>query len=165
PFMIHLHLAKETDLTHIAKMAKEIWNVHYVSMVGQEQVDYMLRKFYNDESLLEQMNEKKHRFYLIEQQKETIGFLSVSSENNADYFLHKFYIYNDKSSTGAGTEALTELIKLTSPKTLTLTVNRKNFKSINFYFKNGFKINSVEDFDIGNGYFMTDFVMQKIVKS
>ena len=162
--MIHLHLAKETDLAHIAKMAKEIWNAHYVSMVGQEQVDYMLGKFYNHESLLGQMNEKKHHFYLIEQQKETIGFLSVSSENNSDYFLHKFYIYNDKSSTGAGTETLSQLIKLINPKTLTLTVNRKNFKSINFYFKNGFKINSVEDFDIGNGYFMTDFVMQKTVK-
>lgn len=162
--MIHLHLAKETDLFHIAKMAKEIWNVHYVSMVGQEQVDYMLEKFYNHKSLLEQMNDKKHCFYLIEQQTEIIGFLSVSSENNTDYFLHKFYIYTDKSGTGAGTETLTQLIELINAKTLTLTVNRENFKSINFYFKNGFKINRVEDFNIGNGYFMTDFVMQKVVK-
>ena len=42
---------------------------------------------------------------------------------------------------------------------LRLTVNRQNFKSINFYFKNGFKIDHVEDFDIGNGYVMNDFVM------
>jgi diamine N-acetyltransferase len=42
---------------------------------------------------------------------------------------------------------------------LRLTVNRKNFKAINFYFKNGFIIESVKDFDIGNGYLMEDFVM------
>ena len=159
--MIHLNSAKETDLDTIANMAREIWNVHYVDMVGQEQVDYMLEKFYNRASLIEQMQVKKHSFYLIEQGKEAIGFLSVSSENDADYFLHKFYIYSHKSNSGAGTETLNQLLKLVNPKTLTLTVNRENYKSINFYFKTGFKINRVEDFDIGEGYLMNDFVMVK----
>ncbi len=159
--MIHLNSAKETDLDTIANMAREIWNVHYVCMVGQEQVDYMLGKFYNRESLIEQMHVKKHSFYLIEEGKDAIGFLSVSSENDADYFLHKFYIYSHKSNSGAGTETLNQLLKLVNPKTLTLTVNRENFKSINFYFKTGFKINRVEDFDIGEGYLMNDFVMVK----
>jgi RimJ/RimL family protein N-acetyltransferase len=47
------------------------------------------------------------------------------------------------------------------PDIIKLTVNRQNFKSINFYFKNGFKIEKVEDFDIGNGYWMNDFIMVK----
>ena len=159
--MIHLNLAKATDLESISTMATGIWHAHYVAITGKEQVEYMLKKFYNHQSLVEQMGDKKHCFYLIEQQNEVIGFLSVSSENGADWFLHKFYIYGNRSNSGAGTEALHELIRLTKPKTLTLTVNRKNYKSINFYFKNGFKITSVEDFDIGNGYEMNDFVMQK----
>ena len=46
-----------------------------------------------------------------------------------------------------------------------LTVNRQNFKSINFYFKNGFTIESVADFDIGNGYVMNDFIMKKLIQS
>ena len=40
-----------------------------------------------------------------------------------------------------------------------LTVNRKNFKAINFYFKQGFIIEEVKDFDIGNNYEMNDFIM------
>ena len=55
--------------------------------------------------------------------------------------------------------AFIELLKLLKPEELRLTVNRQNFKSINFYFKNGFKIEQVADFDIGNGYVMNDFVM------
>ena len=43
--------------------------------------------------------------------------------------------------------------------TMRLTVNRSNFKSINFYFKLGFIIEEVKDFDIGNNYFMNDFIM------
>ena len=75
--------------------------------------------------------------------------------------MHKFYIDQQKSNAGIGTNVLNLLIQQINSKSLTLTVNRQNFKSINFYFKNGFKIKSVEDFDIGNDYEMNDFVMVK----
>ena len=45
------------------------------------------------------------------------------------------------------------------PQTIRLQVNRMNYKAINFYFKHGFVIEKVADFDIGDGYFMNDFVM------
>ena len=45
------------------------------------------------------------------------------------------------------------------PQEIRLQVNRQNFKAINFYFKAGFKIEKVADFDIGDGYFMNDFIM------
>ena len=157
--MIHIKLASEKDLTTISKLAEIIWNDHYVPFIGQQQVDYMLAKIYNYDSLIEQINIKKHIFYLIEKDSETIGFLSISSENKQDYFLHKFYIDQQKSNSGIGTEVLNLLVENIAPKSLTLTVNRQNYKSINFYFKNHFKIDRVEDFDIGDGYEMNDFVM------
>lgn len=158
--MIQLILARETDLGAIASMAREIWNIHYVPVIGQPQVDYMLEKFYNHQSLISQQAQG-HQFYLIRQHEATIGFLSVSNTGGRDYFLHKLYIYGQKANAGAGTEALHEMVNLLKPKSLTLTVNRQNFKSINFYFKNGFRINRVEDFDIGGGYLMNDFVMER----
>lgn len=157
--MINLTVAKEKDLNTIAKLAHIIWNDHYISIIGQEQVDYMLAKMYNPESLSEQLNEKKHLFFLVEKDNESIGFVSVSSTNEKDFFLHKFYINQQKSNSGIGTIILNSLIEIIKPKSLILTVNRQNFKSINFYFKNQFKIERVEDFDIGNGYQMNDFVM------
>lgn len=162
--MIHITIAQQKDLDTIANLAKQIWNDHYVSIIGQVQVDYMLDKMYNHQNLDEQLTLKNHVFYLIKNSNETIGFLSVSSENHSDYFLHKFYINQQKSNSGIGTEVLHLLIKTIHPKSLTLTVNRQNFKSINFYFKNGFKIDRVEDFDIGDGYQMNDFVMMKNIK-
>ena len=41
---------------------------------------------------------------------------------------------------------------------LELNVNRHN-KAINFYKKLGFIITMEEDIDIGNGYYMNDYVM------
>ncbi len=159
--MIHLTIAQEKDFETIAQLAKVIWNEHYVSIIGQTQVDYMLAKIYNYQSLMEQMHHKKHVFYLIQSNHQSIGFISVSSDNGAYFFLHKFYIQQQIANKGIGTEVLEILIKTISPKSLTLTVNRQNYKSINFYFKNGFKIDRVEDFDIGDGYQMNDFVMIK----
>lgn len=157
--MINLTIAQEKDLDTIAKLAHFIWNDHYVNIVGQAQVDYMLDKMYNPESLLEQLNKKNHIFYLIENGDEAVGFISTDSTNQTDYFIHKFYIHQQKSNAGIGTNIINSLIEIIKPKSLTLTVNRKNYKSINFYFKNQFKIDRLEDFDIGNGYQMNDFVM------
>ena len=157
--MIKLTIATEKDLDTISKLAHFIWNDHYVNIVGQEQVDYMLNKMYNPKSLLEQINEKNHVFYLIENDNEPVGFISTDSTNQMDYFIHKFYIHQQRSNAGIGTIIINSLIDIIKPKSLTLTVNRQNFKSINFYFKNQFKIERLEDFDIGNGYQMNDFVM------
>ncbi len=161
---ITLQVALPTDFKLIYDLAKTIWNAHYVSIIGQEQVDYMLNKMYNYDSLLEQLTIKKHVFYLIKHQEAVVGFTSVSSDNGADFMLHKFYILANEAGSGIGTQVLELLIDTLKPKSFTLTVNRQNYKSINFYFKNGFKITEVADFDIGNGYVMNDFVMKKVVR-
>lgn len=159
--MVKLIKAKEKDLTLIADLAKIIWNEHYVAIIGQQQVDYMLDKIYNLESLKDQVHVKKHQFYLIESNQNNIGFVSISSENNQDFFIHKFYVLTQQSNRGIGSRVLDLIVAMFSPKSLSLTVNRQNYKSINFYFKNGFKIERVADFDIGNGFVMNDFVMAK----
>ena len=112
-------------------------------------------------SLLKQLNELNHHFFLITKSDKEIGFVSISSDNHEDFFIHKFYLDQRYANSGTGTQILSNLETIFSPKTFSLTVNRQNFKSINFYFKNNFKIKSVEDFDIGNGYVMNDFVMYK----
>lgn len=147
------------DIEKVADLAKTIWAKHYPSVIGQEQVDYMLQNMYNLESLLKQVNEKNQLFYFITANSEIIGFLSVTLEGKDHWMLNKLYVLEEKAGKGIGTLILEELKKLIQPKKISLTVNRKNYKSINFYFKNGFKIESNAVFDIGNGFVMDDFVM------
>jgi len=68
-------------------------------------------------------------------------------------------LIQNSAAKGKGTRAFKQLLSIIQPDKITLTVNRQNFKSINFYFKNRFVIERVADFDIGNGYVMNDFVM------
>ncbi len=152
--------AEYSDCKLIYDLALEIWNKHYVPIIGQQQVDYMLRTLYSEITLTKQMNEGQI-YTLIYSDEIPIGYFSISKKGEVS-FLHKFYIDSREQSQGIGTKVMNEIIAQSKKeKTIELTVNRKNFKTINFYFKNGFRIKSVEDFDIGNGYFMNDFVMEK----
>lgn len=154
--------AEQSDCKLIYELALEIWNTHYVPIIGQKQVDYMLRTLYSEISLKKQM-EGGQEFTLIFLNESAIGYFSLSKKEKVS-FLNKFYIDSNKQQQGIGTTVLNEIIlKSRGAKSIELTVNRKNFKTINFYFKNGFRIKSVEDFDIGDGYFMNDFVMEKIL--
>ncbi len=157
---IKLKEAVAGELSIISTLAEKIWNSHYVPIIGQQQVNYMLERMYSPQSLQEQLTEKKHIFYLVVLPgNETAGFVSVHRETNDEWFLNKFYMLTEKAARGLGTLVFKELLKLLRPKKITLTVNRQNYKSINFYFKNGFCIDHVADFDIGQGYVMNDFVM------
>jgi len=154
--------AQKQDLPEIAALAKTIWNDHYPAIIGQEQVDYMLAKFYSLPSLEEQTT-KGQVFYFIMVDGQKQGFVSVThSPEKEELFIHKFYILTQKQKSGLGTLVLKAVEDLyPAARFLRLTVNRQNHKSINFYFKNGFTIEEVADFDIGQGYVMNDFVMWK----
>ncbi|MCC7233429.1 MAG: GNAT family N-acetyltransferase [Bacteroidia bacterium] len=149
------------DIPLIQQLAETIWRDHYIPIIGEKQVSYMLKKMYGKESLLQQMQES-HVFYLLFQQFTPLGFISLSRKTEDHYFLHKFYILREHQGKGLGTCFFQRIVKShPDMKSLRLTVNRQNFRAVNFYFSLGFTIESVEDFDIGNGFFMNDFIMSK----
>lgn len=156
---IKLIPASAEDILTISQLAKTIWNHYYLSIISQEQIDYMLQKMYSQESLADQLSKKGHLFYFISSNKVPIGFISVNRESENNWFINKFYLDQKLAHQGIGTKTFTELIETIKPEKISLTVNRQNFKAINFYFKLGFKIDHVADFDIGKGFVMNDFVM------
>ena len=83
-----LKAVSETEIEKIADLAKIIWQKHYPPIIGQEQVDYMLKNMYNTKSLLNQINEKGQQFYFIIFENETIGFISVTNEKDRCWNRH-----------------------------------------------------------------------------
>jgi hypothetical protein len=156
---IKLREASSKDIDLIANLAQLIWKQHYISLIGEKQVDYMLDLMYSAKALEEQILVKKHKFLLINASGEDLGFISLNETSNGNWFLNKFYINQMNATKGIGTKSFLMLLDIFKPNNITLTVNRGNYKSLNFYFKLGFKIEKTEVFDIGNGYVMDDFVM------
>jgi ribosomal protein S18 acetylase RimI-like enzyme len=140
-------------------MARRIWDVHYTPIIGQTQVDYMLGRFYTTEHITSQMAEGQ-QFYFVLLNGMEVGYTAISEISEGNYFIHKLYLEIDKQRKGMGSEVFRQLLALMGNlEAVRLQVNRQNLKAINFYFKMGFVIEQVADFDIGDGYFMNDFVM------
>jgi RimJ/RimL family protein N-acetyltransferase len=122
----------------------------------------MLSKMYSVEGIAGDMD-KGQSFAFIDNKDGRIGYLSWSYPAPGELFIHKFYIENSLQGQGIGRQAFAALLEQNpGVKTVRLTVNRKNYKSINFYYRVGFTIEEVKDFDIGNGYFMNDFIMKYV---
>jgi len=157
--MINWRKCSPNDISVIAALAQKIWRVHYPPIIGTEQVEYMLNKMYSSDALANQFQEGQV-FYLILEDELPVGFVAVSLKEVHHLFLHKFYIDDSMQGKGVGARVFQFILDAYSQiTTVRLTVNRQNYRSINFYFKLGFRIDQVADFDIGDGYVMNDFVM------
>ena len=152
--------ASYQEIDKIIELAQKIWRDHYPSIIGTEQVEFMLAKMY-DKASLEKQILNGDAFYLAfdESENRYLGFVSIKNEGESKLFINKFYIDTNNHRSGIGLLFFDFILREYVPQEIRLQVNRQNYKAINFYFKAGFQIEKVADFDIGDGYFMNDFIM------
>ena len=151
------------DIPAIGYLAQQIWPGTYQEILGPAQLQYMMDLIYSPESLYQQMMKQKHQFLMVELDEEPIGFASYSPLTEAGvYKLHKLYVHPKTQGKGIGRTLIDYIIDQLPDKAiaLRLNVNRYN-KAKNFYEKIGFLVTKEEDINIGNNYFMNDYVMER----
>jgi diamine N-acetyltransferase len=158
-----IRFAEVDDLNTIGFLAQQTWPATYMEILQEEQLRYMMDLFYSPASLKKQLIEEKHSFILIENEEEPVGFASYSPVAAGGVFkLHKLYVLPSQQGKGLG-KAILDFIKedilLKSATALRLNVNRYN-KARNFYERLGFRVIGEEDINIGNNYYMNDYVME-----
>lgn len=152
------------DLAVIAQIARATWPVSYRDMIPASQIDYMLDLFYTPASLERQAEELGHRFFILRNGHQAVGFASIEYdfEETGTCKLHKLYVLPSGQKSGAGKLLMHHIIHTAvarHQRSLMLQVNRKN-PALGFYRHLGFFIRESLDLDIGNGYFMNDYVME-----
>lgn len=163
--MPEIKKAAITDISIIRDLAYRIWPVAYKDMITAGQLKYMLELIYSDEALEKQLTVLKHWFIIVYENELPIGFASFSNKYTDDqtvYRLHKLYVLSNRQNKGTGRFLLNYIINEIKPSgavTLELNVNRNN-PALHFYTYLGFTISKEEDIDIGEGYFINDYVME-----
>lgn len=162
--MITIVEATENDYGTIRAIAHQVWPVAYGEIISKMQLDYMLEAFYNDAALKGSVK-NGHRFLLAVEGDKILGFASYQHNyrNGAITKIPKIYILPETQGKGIGKsliDFIENLARQNNAKILTLNVNRFN-KALHFYQRLGFKITAEEDIEIGNGYLMEDYVMEK----
>ena len=153
------------DIQVTAQLAAEIWTEHYTPIIGSEQVSYMLDKFQSEPAIAQQMKDGA-RYFLLSYKRTAVGYFSVAVKNGA-LFLSKFYVRNSQRGKGIGKAGMLHIEEIAMTEKLPwirLTVNKYNVHSISAYEKMGFEKKEALVIDIGNGFIMDDFLMEKSLK-
>ena len=159
-----IRLAGASDIPLIVNLATKIWPITYKDILTPAQLAYMMEMIYSPASLQRQMKENGHQFIIVFDETKDLGFASYSPIMAKEVFkLHKIYVLTNQQGKGLGKGIVDWIIReiaVDGAHALRLNVNRFN-KAKQFYEKLGFTVIGEEDIDIGNGYFMNDFIMEK----
>lgn len=163
---MEIRKADTNDIGLIQQLAHTIWPNAYGNLLSPGQLTYMLELIYSKTSLHNQIEKLQHKFILVHENEALVGFASYSPKEPGDdsiYRLHKLYVLPDQQGKGTGRFLLNyiiEDIKQANAKILELNVKRDN-PALHFYNKLGFTITEEVNIDIGQGYFMRDYIMIK----
>jgi ribosomal protein S18 acetylase RimI-like enzyme len=165
--MIKIRHATKADYPLIHQLAHQIWPHTFREILSEAQIAYMLEMMYSISSLTEQVEKKSHRFLLSANSSVYTGYASCEHnyQGTVKTKIHKIYILPEVQKNGTGKQLMLEIEKMASDAgntVLTLNVNKYN-SAIQFYEHIGFRKVSEENIDIGNGFLMEDFVMEKIL--
>ncbi len=161
PFSI-VSSVNEEDIATTEKLARKIWRDHYKDIISHGQIEYMLRRFQSATAIKEQI-EAGYHYYLISDRQQALGYFSFQIRRQ-ELFLSKIYIDARYRGKGAGFSAFgfieNEAQKL-GVKTISLTVNRHNSIALSAYQRWGMVISGELVTDIGNGFVMDDYCLEK----
>ncbi|MBN9484878.1 MAG: hypothetical protein BGO70_05840 [Bacteroidetes bacterium 43-93] len=163
--MISIKPATVDDAEIIRSLAEATWWPTYSPILSKEQISYMLNLMYSFDTIQSQITNREQTYIILYDGESPKGFAAYAPriENKEIYKLHKIYCLPETKGMGFGKALLAEVEKavtLAGKEILELNVNKYN-PAIGFYEREGFAKIYEEDIDIGEGYQMNDYVMQK----
>lgn len=157
-----VEVSTEYQIEIVESLAREIWTEHYIPIIGKEQVDYMLATFQSRRAIGEQIRTGV-AYFLIKEDDAHIGYMAVQPKGR-ELFLSKVYVKSSRRGLGYGRKAVQFAEKVAKDlglNKIVLTVNKNNVNSIRAYEKIGFRNAGSVVQDIGSGFVMDDYKMEK----
>jgi diamine N-acetyltransferase len=158
----NIYTATITDIDAIIEIANATWPETYLAIIGQEQLDFMLTKFYSSRNVQSQIENSDHLFLIYQNIGKAIGYAHcLPTDDVQNFHLSKLYVLPAYQGQKIGIQLLEECItrlKSNGINSITLNVNRFN-KAKEFYEKFGFKIIQTIDIHLDK-YWLNDYVMK-----
>ncbi|KQT17056.1 GCN5 family acetyltransferase [Chryseobacterium sp. Leaf404] len=160
--------ATERDIPLIQDLAKRSWENTYAEILSQEQMKYMLETMYSEAEISKHLKNVNYYYYLVFDENSNVfdGFLGYENHyEDKTTKLHRIYLVPESKGKGLGKKTLEFLNKKVNESgddRIILNVNKYN-SAQKFYESQGYKIYDKGVFDIGNGYVMDDYLMEKSV--
>lgn len=151
------------DLDAVAVLARRIWQATYPGIIPQEQIDSMLATRYCDTALRHYINASDRWFELALVGGSIVGYCACEMVDG-EYKLDKIYVDPARQRSGLGSALIARAAdrgRTLGHTAMLLAVNKRNTQAIAAYSKHCFAVRDSICVDIGNGFVMDDYLMQK----
>lgn len=159
----------EEGTEELAELASTIWHEYWPALIGAAQTDYMVEQFQSLPAIERDMREHAYEYWFIHagDDDRVVGYTGghVEPETNR-FFISKIYLRADergKHFASAVIRFYEELCRDRGLQAMYLTVNKGNELGIRAYEGNGFTTIDAVETDIGSGFIMDDYIMEKRV--
>ena len=158
------------DYVDLRALADTIWRQHYAAIISVAQIEYMLAGRFSDDALREYTHAADRWLELLRVSGTPVGYCGYElaeqygDEQVAAMKLGQLYVLESHRGMGLGRFMLGRVESRASAlgmQVLFLQVNKQNTGAIGFYTAAGFTIAREAVFDIGSGFVMDDYVMEK----
>jgi ribosomal protein S18 acetylase RimI-like enzyme len=162
---IEIHRARPEQLTDVQRLAGVIWRAHYPGIITFEQIEYMLARGYALDALAHFLGGTDRGLELATVEGELCGFAAwYTTDEPATAKLDKLYVLPQWQRSGVGGALIGHvegLARQAGAAVLVLNVNKHNDQAIRAYQRHGFAVRDAVVVDIGEGFVMDDYVMEK----
>lgn len=155
----------EAEIDTVIPVAREIWETHYVPIIGQRQVDYMLEMRFTHANMRAYLDAKDRWFDVLKYRGECVGYCGYSlMPEPGELKLDQLYLHRKMRGKGLGSLMIRHIesqARNMGRSVLVLQVNKHNPDTIAVYKKTGFQVRQEAVLDIGGGFVMDDYIMAK----
>jgi ribosomal protein S18 acetylase RimI-like enzyme len=155
----------DADFEQLAQLAEKIWHLHYAKIISAAQIEYMLAERYTPQKLGAYLNADNRWLKLLRIDGKLVGYCSCAlTEMRGEMKIEQLYLLQELRGKGLGKLMLQHMEDQAAAlglSRLMLQVNKHNFVALDFYHQAGFVLREEMVFDIGHGFVMDDYVMQK----
>lgn len=156
----------EDDIEALCAFAREVWHHHYPPIIGTAQTEYMLAQRYRPDLVRDELARGIWWDTLCDDGALVAFASSFPDDSNTAIKLDKLYVHPAHQRLGYGAALLEHTCERASRlgySRVFLAVNKRNLNAINAYRKHGFAVAESVVKDIGAGFVMDDYVMEKVV--
>ena len=97
-----LRARTQADIASIAGLARDIWNQHYIPIIGQAQTDYMLANFQSVSAIARQIADGYQYYIAMDNGVQAGYFAMVPNQAEHHTLLSKIYVRRDRRGAGLG---------------------------------------------------------------
>ena len=166
----------EEEIEELAELAGSIWREYWPALIGEAQTEYMIQQFQSLEAIKRQLEHEDYEYWFIRAANtdddgkplgttRIVGFTGGHNEPETNrFFISKIYLLAAERGRGFASQTIKfyeQLCRARGFGAMYLTVNKGNELGIRAYKGKGFDTIDAVETDIGEGYIMDDYIMEK----